>query len=126
MGEFWSSLITTARSIIIGFGGYETLKFLCFRKKQARIVEAQADSDEFHVLREHIEFLQQQLKEKEERFAEQTNLLRQRNSEILEITESKNAVILQLTEKISELQLNLQKFKCVVPKCTNRQPQNGY
>jgi hypothetical protein len=126
MGDFWTTLITTVGSVIVGFGGYETLKFLWFRKKQGRIIEAQADTDEFHILREQIEFLQQQVKDYTERYAEQTNLLRQRNQDILELSDAKNATILQLTERISELQLDLQKYKCVVAKCPNRQPQNGY
>jgi chromosome segregation ATPase len=126
MEQSWNTFLTTAASVVAGFGGFEAIKWLIFRKKYERSAEAQADTDEFHILREQIEFLQTQLKEKEERFAEQTKLLRTTNSEILEVTEAKNATILTLTEKISALQLDLQKYRCVVPKCAKRDPQNGY
>lgn len=129
----WEMLITVLGTL----GGLEFIKFVAYRKQDGRIKEAQADTDEFHILKEQIQFLQEQLKEKEERFAEQTNLLRDKNAEnlrisdeknaqILQITDEKNAKILKLTEEKSSLQLDLQKFKCVVQKCPNRDPQNGY
>jgi DNA repair exonuclease SbcCD ATPase subunit len=118
----WEMLITVLGTL----GGLEFVKFLVYRKQDGRIKEAQADTDEFHNLKEQIEFLQQQLKEKEERFAEQTNVLRDKNAQILQITDEKNAKILQLTEEKGSLQLDLQKYRCVVPKCQNRDPQNGY
>ena len=85
------------------------------RKTNQRVEEAKADSAEFAVLKETVDFLQQQLKDKEVRFAEQTGLVRELNSDVLRLTNEKAAI-----------ELELQKYKCVVPKCVNRQPQNGY
>lgn len=123
----------TAIMVIGALGGLEFIKYIATRKASKRVsdatadsAESQADSDEFHVLRETIEFLQEQLKEKEERFAEQTKVMRSLNSEIISITDSKNDEILKLTEQCGTLRLELQKYRCVVPKCAKREPQNGY
>jgi len=131
-----ANIFTTLGAI----GGWEAVKYLLNLKRNRRISESQAksaeaeaesseakaDGDEFHVLREMIEFLQTELKEKEVRFSEQTTLLRKANAEIVQVTNEKNAEILRLTEENSALKLELQKYKCVVPKCPKRQPQNGY
>lgn len=118
----WDYLITTVCSMVSVLGGWEAVRYLINRKSNKRISESEADrketeadSDEFHLLRETIEFLQTQLREKEERFAEQTRLLRQQNTEILDLTRQKAAI-----------ELELQTYKCVVKKCAHRQPQNGY
>lgn len=136
----WETIV----ALLSALGGWEAIKYVVTsivnRKSNKRINEAEADSkeaeadskeatadgDEFHVLREMIEFLQAQLKEKEERFAEQTSLLRKLNAEIVQVTDNKNDEILKKVEEIGALKLEIQKYKCVVPKCQNRQPQNGY
>lgn len=71
-------------------GGLELLKWLWTRKGQLRLVEAQAkeataqaNTVDFATLKQTIEFLQQQLKDKEERFAEQTLIVRKLNTEVL-------------------------------------------
>ena len=81
----------------------------------ARKAEAEADSAEFGVLRETVEFLQTQLKEKEERFANQTDRLRKVQDDYFE-----------LLKKNAATELELQRFRCVRPKCAQREPQNGY
>lgn len=102
-------------TILTALGGWEFVKYLINRKSNKRISEAEADSAEFHVLKEHIEFLQEQNKQKEERFADQTQLVRNLNNEVLE-----------LTKKNGSLELDLQKYRCIRPKCQQREPQNGY
>ena len=102
-------------SIIGAIGGWEAIRYLINRKANKRKEEAEADAVEFNVLRDTMVFLQEQLNEKEQRFAEQTSLLHENQNEVLE-----------LTKKKGELELELQRYRCVVPKCTNRQPQNGY
>ena len=77
--------------LILGaVGGFEFIKWLWGqffnRKNNARIADSEADTSEFHVLREQIQFLQEQLKEKEVRFAEQTELMRKLNTEALDLT----------------------------------------
>lgn len=102
-------------SVITALGGWEMIKYVMNRKTNHRKEEAEADNVEFNVLREAMDFLQTQLKEKEQRFAEQTDIVRKQNLEILEITKQK-----------AQLELDLQRFKCVVKGCSNRDPQNGY
>lgn len=82
---------------------------------EAKKQEAEASTSEFSGLREYNEFLQKQLIEKEERFVEQTNLLRQKQTEVLELTKEKG-----------QLELELQRYRCVRKGCPNREPQNGF
>lgn len=109
------SIVETLITILTALGGWEAVKYLINRKSNARISEAEADSAEFHVLKEQIEFLQEQLKQKEERFADQTQIVRNLNNETLE-----------LTKKLGNTELELQKYRCIRPKCQQREPQNGY
>lgn len=108
-------IIGTLVTVLSAMGGWEALKWFLNRKSNSRVAEAEADSAEFHVMKETYEFLQGQLKQKEERFAEQTQLVRKLNSEVLELTQQKAAV-----------ELELQKFRCIRQKCSSREPQNGY
>jgi uncharacterized coiled-coil protein SlyX len=110
-----NEILQTVATIVAAIGGWEAIRYLINWKTNGRKAEAEADSVEFSVLRDAVEFLQQQLKDKEVRFAEQTDQVRKLNAEILEITKAKGAV-----------DLELQKYRCVVPKCQNRDPQNGY
>lgn len=109
------NIIETLVTVLTAMGGLEAVKYLINRKSNARISEAEADSAEFHVLKEQIEFLQVQLKQKEERFAEQTQLVRNLNTEVLE-----------LTQKLGNTELELQRYRCIRAKCQQREPQNGY
>lgn len=109
------NIIETIVTILTAMGGWEAVKYLFNRKSNARISEAEADTAEFHVLKEQIEFLQEQMKQKEERFADQTTIVRNLNSEVLE-----------LTKKLGNTELELQRYRCIRPKCQQREPQNGY
>lgn len=110
-----TTIITNIISALGVVGGWEAIKYLLNRKTNQRMEETKADSLEFTLMKETIDFLQQQLKDKELRFAEQTEIVRQLNSDVLKITNEKAAI-----------ELELQRYKCVVPKCANRKPQNGY
>lgn len=101
--------------MITALGGWEALRYLLNRKTNHRKEEAEADNVEFNVLRETTDFLQSQLKAKEERFAEQTDLVRKQNLEILGLIKEK-----------AKLEMDLQKYKCVIKGCAKRDPQNGY
>lgn len=107
----WEVIVT----IIGSLGGFETVKYFLNRRNNARIMEAKADSDEFAVLKEEVLFLQEQLKAKEERFAEQTQLVRSQNTEIID-----------LTKKLGATELELQRYRCIRKGCAQREPQNGY
>lgn len=108
-------MIEIIASMITALGGWEALRYILNRKTNHRKEEAEADNIEFNVLRETTDFLQSQLKAKEERFAEQTDLVRKQNLEILDLTKEK-----------AKLEMDLQKYKCVIKDCAKRDPQNGY
>ncbi len=108
-------VILTAASILGTLGGWEMIKYLLNRKTNTRKAEAEADSSEFTVLRDTVVFLQEQLQKKEERFAEQTDLVRKLTSENLELTRE-NAMLK------AERSLKL----CERRNCMNREPQSGY
>ena len=75
------TLISTFASILGTLSLWEMVKYFINRKTNKRKEEAEADNAEFQVLREMITFLQEQLKEKEERFADQTARLRKTQDE---------------------------------------------
>jgi flagellar motility protein MotE (MotC chaperone) len=109
------TLINTVVGAAAALGGWEAVKYLINRKTNGRKAEAEADSVEFSVLKDTTEFLQNQLKDKEQRFAEQTERVRSLNQEVLDLTKEKG-----------QLELDLQRYKCVRKLCSNREPQNGY
>lgn len=109
-------------SILGSLGGWEAIKYFINRKTNKRMAEYEADSVEFGVLKETIMFLQEQMhnmviadSEKEKRFIEQTTRLR--------MVQDENS---QLQKEKSKLELELQKYKCIREKCSNRQPPNGF
>lgn len=108
-------VLLTAASILGTLGGWEMIKYLINRKTNTRKAEAEADSSEFTVLRDTVVFLQEQLQKKEERFAEQTNLVRKLTNENLELTRENSML---KTERALKL--------CERRNCAQRQPQSGY
>lgn len=110
-----TTIITIISSVLTTLGGAELFKWLLNRKANSRIKEAEADTSEFTVLRDTMIFLEQQLKKKEELFAEQTEVVRKLNAENLELTR-KNAML----EAERELKL------CKRRNCGQREPQSGY
>lgn len=113
--EVLQILAASFGAVITALGGWEAVKYLINRKSNSRKAEAEADSVEFNVLRQTVEFLQTQLQEKEERFAQQTELVRKLNDEVLELTKEKGKV-----------ELELQTYRCVRKKCSQREPPNEY
>lgn len=109
-------------SAIGAVGGWELVKYLLNLKTNKRKEEAEADSLEFSVLKDTVTFLQEQLheqvqqdSEKEKRFVEQTMRLRKVQDDNYQLLKDK-----------SKLELELQMYRCVVKKCPNREPKNGY
>ena len=90
------------------------------------IEEAHADSEEFNSLRETIQFLQEQLKGKEERFAEQTNIVRNLNTEVIQLTREKADVELAYARYKADTELELEKVRCEDKPCPWRRPPNAY
>ena len=109
-------------SAVVGGSIVKTLDWLLTRREskkkaaaEADMAEVKAEVDEFHHLRDMVEWLQERLKEKEERFAEQTKLVRGLQRELLE---SEKKVVMLETERSMKL--------CQVRGCAKREPQSGY
>lgn len=109
------TIVEIVAAVITALGGWEAIRYFINRKTNQRKEEAEADSVEFGVLRDTVAFLQQQLREKEERFADQTDRLRKVQDDYF-----------KLMQKNQQNELELQRYRCVRPKCMNREPQNGY
>lgn len=107
-------------------GGFDLVKWLANvignRKNNSRIADAEADAAEFHILQEQIQFLQQQLKDKEERFAEQTELLRKVQRERLDVEKEKSIMEIGYLKRIAALELELALKKCDDEECPFRKP----
>lgn len=108
--SWWQILV----SVIGGLGGLEFIKWLFNRKANSRIKIAEAGSAEFHTLQETVQFLQEQLQSKEEKFAEQTALVRQLNRELLTAERA-----------IAEKDVELVQKKCEDLPCPFRKPPNA-
>lgn len=108
-------ILTTIATIIATLGGWETIKYFLNRKTNKRKAEAEADSVEFTVLRQSVEFLQVQLQNKEKRFAEEIEVVRKLTTENLQLT-SENVKL--KTERSLKL--------CECRNCAQREPQSGY
>ena len=100
---------------IVGVGIIEVLNWLITFRANFRKANTSADSDQFHFLKETVEFLQKQLKEKEERFVEQTELKR-----------ADQRRIFALQEEICSLKLEAAKFRCEDLGCMYRHPPNAF
>lgn len=123
------SIITTAITMITALGGLEFLKWLWTRKSKARMAAAEADAaelkvekDEFQLIRERLQYSDQQLMEKEQRFNEQTNLLRDTNRQLLEQIKENGL----LSAKVASLEAERAMKLCQVRMCPKREPQSGY
>lgn len=108
-------MMSALGGMIVALGGFEAVKWFFTRKSGKRIEEAEADRSEFSALREQIVFLQEQLLKKEERFAEQSNVLRDTTKRELDLTRE---VTMLKTERSLKL--------CEKRMCAERQPQSGY
>lgn len=126
-------IIITAGSVITSLGGFELVKWIVKwivnRKSNKRVAEANADSvelkndiDEFHFLKERIEFKDKQLIEKEERFMKQTEHVMSLNKQLLEQTIENGRLKAENSELKAERKMKL----CEVRNCLQREPQSGY
>lgn len=125
----WGDIVTVVSTILASLGGFEFMKWLFTRRSNKRIAAAQANSkeievetDEFHLLRERLELSDRQLLEKEQRFYEQTLLVRKLNKQLLEKTNENGA----LSARISSLEAERAMKLCERRGCERREPQSGY
>lgn len=127
--EYITIIATAFGTVIASIGGWELIKWFLNRKSNLRIANANADKeelsrekDEFYFLRERLEFKDKQLMEKEQRFAEQTELVRSLNKQLLEETIKAG----NLQARIASLEAERRMKLCETRGCVNRQPQSGY
>ncbi|MBP3353316.1 MAG: hypothetical protein J6L02_01510 [Bacteroidales bacterium] len=125
----WGDIVTVVSTVLASLGGFEFMKWLFTRRSNKRIAAAQANSkeievetDEFHLLRERLELSDRQLLEKEQRFYEQTLLVRKLNKQLLEKTNENGA----LSARISSLEAERAMKLCERRGCERREPQSGY
>lgn len=125
----WSGIVTSVVSLIAALGGLEFLKWLWTRKSKARMAAAEADvaelkaeKDEYYLLRERLEFMDKQMLGKEQRFDEQTAVLREVQKQLNE--EVKNNGL--LSAEIAALKAERAMKLCQVRNCSRREPQSGY
>ena len=122
-------IIKTIVTVVTALGGFEGVKWLVNRKSNARVAQANADAqeikvdtDEFRYLRERIEFTEQQLVQKEQRFAEQTSVLRDVQRQLIESTVKVGKCEAEISRLNAERAMKL----CERRGCANREPQSGY
>ena len=122
-------IVSQVAALLMALGGLEFLKWLWTRKSKARMAAADADAaelkasaDEYHLLKERIDNLNEQLVSKEKRFDEQTQLLRQTNKELLDEIKQNGL----LSAKIAALEAERAMKLCQVRNCPKREPQSGY
>lgn len=125
----WGGIVTSVVSLIAALGGLEFLKWLWTRKSKARMAAAEADvaelkaeKDEYYLLRERLEFMDKQMLGKEQRFDEQTAVLREVQKQLNE--EIKNNGL--LSAEIAALKAERAMKLCQVRNCSRREPQSGY
>lgn len=115
----WIGIIT---AIVASFGGLELIKWLYNRKYGKKLEEVKAKTAEFSLLKERLDYLNQQMLDKEKRFSEQTDHVRALNRELIE----KETVIGDHKAEISALKAERALKLCERRGCANRQPQSGY
>lgn len=89
---------------------------------EADAAELKAEKDEYYLLRERLEFVDKQMMEKEQRFNEQTNLLRDTNKQLMDQIKENGL----LSAKIAALEAERAMKLCQVRNCGKREPQSGF
>lgn len=124
-----SDVVTIILSILGSLGGWEAIKWLLTRRANKKIAaatagqaEIQTEEAEFIYLRKRIEFCEQQMAEKEKRFAEQTEVLRQAQRELLDMTIENGKLLAEIAALKAERAMKL----CERKGCAQRQPKSGY
>lgn len=118
----WEALV----AIIGALGGFEGIRYFIHWRDNKKMVHLQATGSELQTLKETNIFLQQQLLEKEQRFAEQTTLVRKQNVEILNLTKEKAELEIQYAKEIATLQIEIIEVKCLDKPCPFREPPNAH
>lgn len=116
-------------TVLMSVGALEVFKWIWTRKANRRTAEAKADmaeieaeTAEFRLLRERLDLADRQLLDKEQRFQEQTDLVRSLNRELLECTNKSGALQARISALEAERKLKL----CERRGCVERVPQSGF
>ena len=124
-----NEVLQTALTVLGSIGGIETVKWFLSRKTNKRVAEADADiaevraeETEFKYLNTRIETAEAQLVKKEERFHEQTLILRDTQKQLLDKTLENG----KLQAKIAALEAERALKLCERRGCMERMPQSGY
>ena len=135
----FDNIVLPMLSLLLG-GGIATIITIKSTRRKANAdalqAEVQAQTEEFHLLKEQIELNQQQnldltksnnglveqVKEMQSRFVEQTELLRSTQSKLLKSEEDK----MKLVHENGDLKVELAKKKCEDLPCPFRLPPNAY
>ena len=124
-----STLMASFGGMLTALGVKELIMWWLNRKSNARIAEADAEKaelrnevDEFHFLRERLEFKDKELMEKERRFVEQTDIVRELNKKLLEQAIENG----KLQARVAELEAERKMKLCERRGCMERQPHSGY
>ena len=100
----YTSIVEITASMGAAIGGWEFIKYMLNIRTNKRKERSEADKAKAEAL-----------KEKEERFASQTERLRKVQDDYFTLLQEK-----------AKTDLELQRFRCVRPKCAQREPQNGF
>ena len=121
--------IKTIITVVTALGGFEGVKWIINRKSNKAIAAANADTaeikaeeSEFTYLRGRVEFAEQQLMMKEQRFAEQTDVLRKVQNDLLNSTKENGRHQAEIARLKAERAMKL----CERKGCSEREPQSGY
>lgn len=123
------TIVASLGGVLTALGGWKLVEWLLNRNSNKRIAEANAESielknerDEFHFLRERLEYKDAAMMEKEKRFIEQTELVRSLNRQLLDQTIENG----KLQARISALEAERAMKLCEKRGCLQREPQSGY
>lgn len=115
--------------MLLALGGFEFVKWVFNRKSNKRVAVAEAENkelknerEEFDYIRERLVFKEKEMMEKEQRFAEQTDVVRNLTKQLLDMTLENG----QLKARIASLEAERKMKLCEKRGCLDRQPQSGY
>lgn len=124
-----TEIVPIILSILGSLGGWELVKWLLTRRANKTIAAATADQAEiqteeaeFVYLRKRVEFSEQQLVLKEQRFAEQTEVLRTSQRELQDAIIENGKLMAEIAALRAERAMKL----CERKGCAQRMPQSGY
>lgn len=117
-----NEIATMIATIVGAFGGLELIKWFFNRKRVAR-------QDEYRLLRERIDYLNEQMLEKEKRFTEQTERVRELTRQLIDANReliTAETAAGEYKARIASLEAERKMKLCERRGCAQRQPQSGY